>query len=292
MIRLNLLVLILISVTGCSKVISQRTDEQAWLEFDQEFRSGRKPSSLSDSKATLELRQKLSELPFRSLYLRCFGTASAEACYRSELTMQFDEVFRGMQLSKAELKNNDYRIEQISFLTNYSFQNLSLEVIRFQQSIFSGIELKARSRAAALFKKCDSEKESEFRIESFNVFSSLKYPIPKRVYACLSQFWISDQDQLLKETSERLGLKIVSAEAKLWIKERQMAPLYESEISEMVLKKQKDELAQFDSEKAELLKELDKSQSLEVTVKTWSEILRTKFPYSPVEQWVMKERQK
>lgn len=290
----TLLALLCLTFTfaSCVKVLSQRTDEQAWLEFDQEIRQSRSPASRFPS-TTLSpfLRETLTGVPVRKLFLKCSTSASPETCYKAALTLQFDEIFRLTQVGHPELRNADYRKEQSEFLEIRSFANVAEEVKRFHQSVFSGLDLKAREHAIELFRSCENEKGRDIPIENFGVFTGAVSEMPKAVYACLARSWGGDQDQLIQDTAERLGLKIVTPEAIQWIKREQVSSVYESEINNLTLRKSKEELEHFGSKKKDLLREFNPRLSEEAAVKQWAGILREKYPYSPVEQWVSIYRQ-
>ncbi len=286
--RAVLLVLCLsFSFTACVKVLSKRSDEQAWLEFDQEIRQSRSPASRFPKSSTSEfLREALTAVPVRTLLLKCGHLASPESCYRAAITQQFDEIFRKVQSAHPELKNADYRKEQAEFLQARSFLSVSQEVNRFHQSILSGMDLLARERSADLFTHCENEASRDMPIENFSVFSGAVFEMPKAVYACLSRAWSADQDQLIEDTAERVGLTIVTSEAKAWIKREQVVQVYEQEMNELIRKKSKEEQEHFAAEKGELLKEFNPKLPQETLLKEWSKTLRARFPYSPVEQWV------
>ncbi len=292
MIRLSLMLFLIVSFTGCSKVLSERTDEQAWVEFDHEVRMARRPASVNDEKQSVVLQEALSQIPVRAILFRCGLLVSPEVCYRSEVTIQFDEVFHQVQAKLPELKAGEYRKEQKEFLEARSYENVADEVNRFHQSLLSGIDLKAREHAESLFRDCDSERSGNSTIENFGIFLSLHSEMPKSVYSCLSKKWVSDEDKLLTETADRLGLKIMTDGARGWIKEHQVSLVYEQEMNAILDRKQKFEFEQFQSEKEVLLKDFDSNLSVDELLKNWTIKLRERFPYSPVEQWVMKEKKR
>ncbi len=272
-----------ILLVGCNRVLSKRTDEQAWLEFDQDNRSSsRAPAAASDNL----LKESLSVVPVRKILMKCGTQASNQACYQSALVLQFDEVFRRVDREHPEAKF-DYRREQKEFFALRSFEHVSDEVNRFHQSIFSGIEFKAREQADELFSRCENEKKSEVAIDRFDLFTGGTTVMPKAVYACLVSKWLSNEDRLLQETADRLGLTIVSDEAKQWIKGRQIASIFEQEVSENARKRAKLERETFEKEKKELFKDFDSSQGDETAIREWAPKLREKFAWSPVEQWII-----
>ena len=157
MMRLRFIFLGLIFFVGCSKILSERTDEQAWIEFDQSSPTSRKPASVNDLKSSVALHDELLSIPMRSILFRCDSLATREVCYRAEVMLRFDEAFHRVQLKYPELKLSDYRKEQKEFLESRSYENLISEVSRFHQSLLSGLDLKSREHAEALFHECVNE---------------------------------------------------------------------------------------------------------------------------------------
>jgi hypothetical protein len=286
---LSISLILLVSLSSCSKVLSHRTDEQAWSEFDQEVRLGRAPAAFTETHdpSLSSLHEALTAIPVRSILLKCGDTSILRTCFQSALTLQFDEIFRASQAKFPELKLGDYKREQKAFFDFRSFETTVDEVNRFHQSILSGLDLKAREHALELFKSCEGDATKNTAIESFKILSTLVSEMPKGTYACLTDHWFTDQNQLLEETSDRLGLSIVTDEAKHWIKDQQISPIYDSEINTTVSKKAREEADRFSKEKAEIMAGFDAKTSQEKLLKEWSVRLREKFPYSPVEQWII-----
>lgn len=272
--------------SGCSKVLSIRTDEQAWIEFDTESKVSRKPAEVN----SLKLKEALSRIPVRTLLLKCGSQVSPEVCYRAGLTLQFDEAFRFTQ-AEAPSTILDYKKEQKEFFEMRSYANIFAQVNHFHQSILSGIELKARERAESFFEDCDHEKNRDQVIEHFDLIFAGVGEIPKGAYACLVAHITEDESKLLAETADRVGLNIVTPEAKAWIQSRQINQIYLETISGLIKKKNESEKFAFEKEKANLLKDLNPKESEEKLLKVWAPVLREKFPYSPVEQWISLYRQ-
>ena len=284
-----LVLLFSFSLSACVKVLSKRSDDQAWLEFDQDLRqNARGPASQSTSSQAANdfLQDALALIPVRNILLKCGSLSTAEACYRAAILLQFDEVFRQTQAAHAELRNSDYRKLQSEYLTSRAHAQVYSEVQHFHQSILSGMDLKAREHATDLFHGCENEKGHDVPIENFGVFAGTISEMPKGVYACLTKNWNSDQDQLLIETSDRLGITIVTTEAKQWIKREQIVLVYEAELNELTRKKSKEELERFTEEKSDVLRDFNPKLPEEALLKEWTAPLRERFPYSPVEQWV------
>ena len=279
----------LLGLSSCSKVLSYRTDEQAWMEFDKEVRTSRVPAAFVDttSPGLTSLHEALSNVPVRTLLLKCGNAANIATCYQSALTLHFDEAFRGTQTQFSELKLTDYKREQKQFFGFRSYEIVFDEVNRFHQSILSGLDLKARTHAEDLFKTCENDSQKEPVIEDFSVLANLTSEMPKGTYSCLRDHWFPDQHLLLEETTDRLGLSIVSHEARDWIENQQIGPIYEAEIETAVTKKARAELEQFHQEKTEVLAGLDSKLSQEKLLKEWSAKLHERYPYSPVEQWIV-----
>ena len=247
----------------------------------------RNPASIEAS----PLQEALLKIPVRSILLKCGSQESSSSCYQSALILQFDETFRKVQSSHLDLKISAYREEQKDFLSLRSYEQVSKEVNRFHQSVLSGIEFKARERAEALFHSCDQEKHSDHAIDRFDLFSGGITEMPKGVYSCLVSKWTESEDVLLEETSDRLGLTLVTEDAKKWIKSQQVRSIFEQSIAESALKKSKLERETFEKEKRNLLKDLDPKQSEELALQEWAPRLREQFFYSPVEQWILEYRQ-
>jgi hypothetical protein len=119
------------------------------------------------------------------------------------------------------------------------------------------------------------------------VLTSLVSEMPKGTYACLTDHWFTDQNQLLDETSDRLGLSIVTEAAKRWIKDQQISPIYESEINTAASKRTHEEAERFKKEREDVFANFDAKLPQEKLLKEWSVKLREKYPYSPVEQWIV-----
>jgi hypothetical protein len=247
------------------------------------------PASFEERKrpGLLFLRESLATIPVRLLLLKCGSEVNASVCFHTSLMLRFDETFRITQSKYADVKLGDYKTEQESFFSFRSFENVFDEVNRFHQSILSGLDLRARAHVEDLFKLCEEESHRESAIESFGVLSSLNYEIPKGTYSCLSARWFSDQKQLLDETTDRLGLFIVTEDARKWIKEHQISPVYEAEVNASVAKKAHEEKEKFDREKDALFAHVDFTQPKAKLLKEWSGKLRDAFPHSPVEQWIL-----
>jgi hypothetical protein len=279
----------LLALPSCSKVLSHRTDEQAWMEFDKEARISRVPAAFvdTDSPGLTALHENLTNIPVRTLLLKCGNAANIATCYQSALTLQFDESFTAAQTKFSELKPTDYKREQKSFFAFRAYETVFDEVNRFHQSILSGLDLKARAHAEDFFKGCENEAQKEAVIEDFSVLANITSEMPKGTYSCLREHWFSDQHALLEETTDRLGLSIVSLEARDWIRDQQIAPIYEAEIEAVATKKAKAELEQFHHEKAEVFAGFDAKLPQDKLLKDWSAKLRERYPYSPVEQWIV-----
>ena len=297
--RLFYLSVILLELSSCSKILSRRTDTQAWLEFDQEIQKNRQPASLGEkatetlgektkkTQGALALQNTLMNTSVRSILLKCGENINVSSCFETTLTLHFDETFRAIQNRFPDLKTDEYKIQRKKFFEARSFEKVSDAVARFHRSILSGLDLKAREHASDLFKSCERFTETNSGIESFKILKNLQTEIPKGTYACLSDHWTADQLQLLDETSERLGIIIESESAKHWILSHEISPIYEGEILNFVEQKSRSELAQFNQKKSEIFAEYDLKAPLEKQLKPWSIKLREQFPYSPVEQWVI-----
>lgn len=274
---------------SCSKVLSERTDEGAWLDYRSELAASRSVASLETagkSPAAVLLRKELEKSPIRTFLLKCGVSTQAQTCFDSEMTRHFDGVFRKLRSEHPDLAMADYRLEQKAFLKSYSYSRTLEEVERFHQTLLSGIDLKSREAASDLFKLCDSERPEDSPIDRFDLFSGGVTEFPKGVYSCIEKRWETEIQSVLDENLDRLGLELKTSEARIWIRNRLLSPVFEAELTDLGKRQAAEELKQFEESKAEIFKDFDSKKSEAELVKTWAPRLREKFPYSPVEQWV------
>jgi len=283
--------LILIALlSACSSVISERTDEQAWKQFNIDSNLNRTPATSESGMPEIQaLRAKLSEVPIRGILLECGFISGIERCYRDQLVRRFDLMFREHQAKDKKITDLDYRGEQARFLKENDYSKVYSEVERFHQNILSGMDHSSREHLRSLFKFCETEdlESTPISLESFALIPNVETEIPKGIYACLVSFWHQDMEKLLKETSERLGLKFTSKAALEWIRVKQVQPIYEAELSRELKARAAIEQTEFETRKDQLLQDLDPKEPLEKLLSAWTPVLRKIYPYSPVEQWIV-----
>ncbi len=279
----------LVSLAACT-VISERSDRQAWSEFQKEMHRSRSPSSVEG----VALQGDAFEMPFREMLLSCGSYDSPSSCYQELIARRFDESFRKFQEHHSGLGPEAYRKTKVEFLFEHSYERTLSEVNHFHQSILSGMDLSARDHARDLLKSCEHDHEKVTVIERFDLFSGGVTEVPKEVYACLAHHWEEDMSQLLSETTERLGLKLETAGVGHWILKNQISPVYESELTAIFLKRSQTERKDFLAYQSEIFHDFDFQQTNEELLKRWTPLMRSRFPHSSVEQWILeyKERTK
>jgi hypothetical protein len=273
----------LLTLAGCS-VLSERTDEQAWLEFKKDH-SARSPASVSDP-----LAEQLEGIPFRKILMDCGASSSPRGCYQESVIRHFDEVYH--QVRSGSPVAAEYRKAQSLFLSFHSYEKTMDEVLRFHQSLLSGVEWSAREHARELLRSCESVRSERVRIERFDLFSGGVTEMPKEVYSCLSQRWNEDLEDLLRDTSDRLGLRIESPTTRGWIMSHQLIPLYEGELTSALMARAEKEKAAFDREVESVLRGFDFKASDTELLQRWTPVLRARYPYSSVEQWILSWKNK
>jgi len=281
-------ILLLIS-TGCVSLISQRSDEEAWMEYQKESRmqaesDSRIPASSDVAQIRTSqkiLRQILQELPFRNFLVSC---ESAD-CYQSKLVFAFDEIYRRVKAEDVSLSPDDYKNEQKRFIEENGYVNMLKKVDGFHRMLFSGVELRASTRAADLAHVCESSIDSEEKVQltEFGPYTGGTTYLPKTYYACINSHWKSELDQLLKETCERLGVVIRTEEARNWILEKQIYPIYQKTLSELFQKRKMEEQRGWQQEWVEIEKVIDWKISVAERVAKYSPELRKKYPFLNVE---------
>jgi hypothetical protein len=258
---------VLIALTGCSKMISTRTDEQAWLEYQVEIRTRRQPAS----GATAE---KFSKIPVRTILLECHSSQTPESCYRSKVVVAFDAEFKS---------DPNYQRLQKEFLTFYSYARVVQEVESFHQVLLSGISLRAAERARALHVQCESSDEVGTQITKFLPYLGGDTDIPKSYYQCLNDRLHDDQVQLLQETGDRLGLKITTEAARVRILETIIHPTYEKFSHEWFRKHALEDQQKWKLNQAEIKNKIEPGETLASAVARLSRELRPQYRYMPLE---------
>ena len=187
--------------------------------------------------------------------------------------------------------SENYKNEQKIFFREQAYPLILEEVHGFHQLLLSGLELRASDHIHELNTQCESAKEAEGNIE-FGPFLGGTVYIPKNVYACLNAHWESDAEQLLNETTDRLGVSFsnndanTAAQARQWVVEREIFPVYALETKSLLQKKQSVEMAAWPDEIKLLAgKSVHAAGSpcLASSVKQWTPILREKYHYLNLE---------
>ena len=264
-------------VQACtSSVISKRTDDQAWIDYQKERVAYRAPASVSP------LSEALEKVQFRKMILSCHLQGS-KACYESRLAVAFDEVYRSVQGRKKNdtLSTKDYTDQRQQFLAQHSYESVKTEVQEFHRLLLSGMDVQADDRIHQLHQECESAPIAE--ITQYHFFSDGLVPMPKAYFGCLNSNWNQNANELLSETADRLGIVFTSPEVKAFIREMQIDPIFKQTSAQILAKKaQKDDEA-IHHDLEDLMKKMDWSLSLNAFVKKESESLRSQYPYYPVE---------
>lgn len=269
---------------GCSEVISERSDLQVWMEFNRHELVKRAPAS------DVGLQSRLDRISGRELLFSCNEFATREVCYREALQRKFDEAYRSEKNVQGSLSSDDYRREQGRFLASLDYPVMVERVDRFHRELLSGIEITARDQLRRLFFECEKASASqglENRIERFDLIGAITTEIPKSVYACLVAGWISTADRVIADASQRLGVRMETPGARLWVRQRQVFPMFESELSSILNEKAKRESEELEKLKSSLRNEIHPFQTDEQALSRFAPELRRKFPYTRVEQWIL-----
>jgi hypothetical protein len=235
--------LVLIS-TGCVSVLSRVSDEEAWNEYykDQKLEQHHEERTLaSESRSGAKiLRQMLEGLPFRNYLISC----DQRECYQSQLVLAFDQSFRRVKDQNIIISREEYESEQKYFLENYSYEKMMNWVEGFHRMLLSGVELRAAQRAVDLSHDCESAYTATETpvITNFSPFLGGVTYLPHPYYSCLNDHWQNELDELLIETTDRLGIVIKTEEAKRWILQRQISPIYRKTMNDVFAKKKQEEL--------------------------------------------------
>jgi hypothetical protein len=200
--------LILITATSsCAPVISERTDEQEWIRYRSELQTqSRVPAAEKQKVPSSEpLLLALESVPARSIFLECSAERIPETCFAPRIREAVDSALTG-----------EMKAFRALVLEENTYSKVMDQVLAFHQGLLSGIEISARERVRRLLESCGFPGTRGFS---------------KEVENCVAEARESDTDLLLTQTSDRLGLRITTAAARVWILENQIKPLYESELA-------------------------------------------------------------
>lgn len=258
-------------LAACSPMLSKRTDEQAWIEYMRERKTHRTPAASSP------LIDRFPEASVRKMLLSCNKSQQMETCYRQKALVAFDSIFKN---------EPTYKQLQKDFFTVYSYDRVFTEVQAFHQTLLSGMDLRAVDHARELHQKCDDREDNGVAIRSFGPYLGGDTDIPKAYYHCLNEEFASDEEQLLGETTERLGLTIVTPEAREWIREQQIHPVYERFTRDYFQKQLQLEKDKWADERDEILGRFTAGESLQGAVKRVSGELRGHYRFLPLEVYL------
>jgi len=270
-----LIATLLLFLSGCVSVLSQMSDEEAWNDYLKELKihqqhedrtlASAEIAAVTPSKVSITvtearpgikiLRQILETMPFRNYLMSC----DHRECYQSQLVLAFDQAFRRVKEQGITLSAEEYTAEQKAFLDAYSYEKVLSWVETFHQMLLSGVELRSAQRAVELARTCEGtfQSETEIQLTNFSPYlGGLSY-LPKAYYSCLNEHWQSELDQLLKETTDRLGIMIKTAEAKRWIIQKQISPIYRKTLNDIFMKRKQEEEARWNQEWSEIEKKID-----------------------------------
>ena len=209
---------LLASLLACAPVLSERTDEGEWLRFRAGLAGqNRAPAAESAVDPGIrEFRVQLSDVQVRSIFFECASSASSESCYQERLGKNFHELSMTIREKHPEINRNSLIRERARFFETNSYEAVSAEIDRFHQGLLSGIEISVREHVRGLVNSCGA---------------SLRAGRVKELKPCLETSQRSDMDLLLAQTADRLGLRFTARGAPEWIREHQIAPIYETELN-------------------------------------------------------------
>jgi hypothetical protein len=276
-------------LTSCTSVISKRSDDQAWKEYfnewivkgDQDNRAIASSGAIAVKPSIRILRQMIESLPLRDYLVSC----ESRDCYQSRLVLAFDESFRRVKDQGIEIKSDEYQAEQRRFLDRYSYDQLSGLVDSFHRMALSGIELRAAQRTRDFESGCADGLSSveSVHLEGFQDFQAGLTYLPKAYFRCLQENWAKETVELLDETSLRLGLEIRSPEAKKWIIEKQIMPIYHHTLSELFLSRRANEMLEWKKDWSSIQAGIQWTKPIDSIVREETPKIRAKFRFLNVE---------
>jgi hypothetical protein len=281
--------ILILSLAGCVSLLSQKTDEEAWNDYLKEIRSteqqeARTPASNDDKQVQPSvkiLREILKDLPFRNYLISC----DSMECYQSNLIFAYDEVFRRVKNQEISLNPEQYKTEQKKFIEQYGYFKMMKMVESFHHILFSGVELRAASRAAELAHVCKSSigSDEQVQISEFSPYSGGLTYMPRTFYVCLNTHWNRELEQLLKETCERLGIVIKTEQARSWILKKQIFPIFQKTLEANFVKRNEEEKEMWLKEWKQLQAKMEWDQPVEQRISKWAPELRKKYHFLNIE---------
>jgi hypothetical protein len=279
-----LVAVILLCTTSCVSVLSRVSDEEAWNEYFKELKiqaESESRSIASNATGVKILRQILNGVPFRSYLISC----DSRECFQSQLVIAFDQAFRRVKDQEINLSTEEYTREQKLFLEMYSHDKVLNWVETFHRILFSGVELRTAQRAVDLANACESSLDSkeEIQLTNFSPYLGGISYLSRTYYHCINQQWLPELDQLLKETTDRLGIVIKSEEAKRWILQRQVSPIYRKTLNDIFSQRKQEEMSAWLKEWKETETQIDWKMPLEELIRNEVPKLRTKYHFINLE---------
>ena len=296
----TLAAILLLSLSACMSVISIKSDEEAWNEYFSEWKKTTQTESRAIASSSVStanangksglkiLRQMLDLVPLRNDLISCEN----RECYQSRLVIAFDEAVRRLKDQGITIQSEDYVTEQKSFLETYSYETMTERVDAFHRTTLSGIEVSASTRVKEFESNCASGIESveAVHLEGFQGMPAGISYLPKAYYQCLSQGWNQELTALLNETSQRLGISIRTEEAKKWIIDRQIVPVYRKTLSALFLSRRDEEMKVWNHEWSAVSAAIDWKKRLGDIVRDETPKLRRKFHFINVESLLTAHR--
>jgi hypothetical protein len=295
--RIGFAAMMVLMLSSCTSVISKRSDDQAWKDYFNDWiaKSAQDNRAVASSNTSVAkpsiriLRQMIESLPLRDYLISC----ESRDCYQSRLVLAFDESFRRVKDQGIEIRGDEYQAEQKRFLDRYSYDQLSGLVDSFHRMMLSGIELRAAQRTRDYESGCADGLSSveQVHLEGFQDFQAGVTYLPKAYFRCLQENWAKETVELLEETSQRLGMEIRSADAKKWIIEKQITPIYRRTLSELFLSRRASEMIQWKKEWSLIAAGIQWNQPIETIVREETPKIRAKFRFLNVEALLTEHHQ-
>ena len=291
---------LMLAINACTSVISTRSDEEAWNAYFSDWKKTMQSESraIASSSATATnangksglkiLRQMLDLVPLRNDLISCEN----RECYQSRLVIAFDEAVRRLKDQGIVIRSEDYVTEQKAFLDSYSYETMIERVDAFHRTMLSGIEVSASTRVKEFESNCGSGIESgeSVHLDGFQGMPAGMVYLPKSYYQCLSQGWNQELSALLDETAQRLGIVIRTEDAKKWITQRQIIPVYRKTLASLFLQRREEELKSWNRDWSTISAKIDWKKPLVEIVRDETPKLRRKFHYLPVESLLTTHR--
>jgi hypothetical protein len=296
----TLAAILLLSLSACMSVISIKSDEEAWNEYFSEWKKKTQTESRAIASSSIStanangksglkiLRQMLDLVPLRNDLISCEN----RECFQSRLVIAFDEAVRRLKDQGIAIQSEDYVSEQKTYLETYSYETMTERVDAFHRAMLSGIEVSASARVKEFESNCASSINSveAVHLEGFQGMPAGIAYLPKAYYQCLSQGWNLELNALLSDTAQRLGISIRTDDAKKWIIDRQIVPVYRKSLSALFLSRRDEEMKVWNHEWSTVSAAIDWKKPIEDIVRDETPKLRRKFHFINVESLLTAHR--